>query len=627
MTPRASMLTRAATAALTTAVAGATSLGVGALAGPPAYAAPGDCSPAEIIAVPGTWETNKNADPSTPVGMLKTVTDKAAAKSGGTISSLFPAYEATAFDQGVGYADSKADGVAAVSTALKQRAARCPSTLFGLTGYSQGADIAGDIAEQIAQGNGPIPASRLRATVLIADPRRGTPGETVVGPNPPGHGIAGPRTDGFSGMKVMTICDPAPDLYCATPGDDGLLSGIGSVLGNVGLASSADDAPTNPADTATATDLAHLNIDGLKTASTRIQTALSSGDTAGARTIATQTRKDSQLVRSLAQNISNGYAAATLTDFSQDTAQYRASTVLNTVRSVDIDNLSRILDSLADGAESLGANQLMGSAADLAEVLGPLAGLGGSDVTAAARIVRGIQPVSLLRQASVTSGKVARIDFQGIVNDLTTLGSLAAVGDFPAMPNIVNALNAKLVGIVEAVDSVDLDPLIAILQTMPTGSPERLAGDVLKVINRLDLTALAQNVALIVKYVMSGDLLAIPPLILDTLATAADTSGILDGVDLGAVSNLASSFNVASVTRSATRAISFYSGGAHQNYGQLVVDSRGRDALAWTADYFTSELGGRNSAVTTTKKAPATTSATPSQPTFTVEGEPAAAGN
>ncbi len=126
---------------------------------------------------------------------------------------------------------------------------------------------------------------------------------------------------------------------------------------------------------------------------------------------------------------------------------------------------------------------------------------------------------------------------------------------------------------------------------------------------------------------MSGDLLAIPPLILDTLATAADTSGILDGVDLGAVSNLATSFNVGDVTRSATRAISFYSGGAHQNYGQLVVDSRGRDALSWTADYFTSELAGRNSATTTSKKAPATTSATPSRPASTVEGEPVAAGN
>ncbi|MCZ4587701.1 cutinase family protein [Rhodococcus opacus] len=627
MTPRASMLTRAATAALTTIVAGATGLGVGVLVAAPAYAAPGDCSPAEIIAVPGTWETNKNADPSTPVGTLKTVTDKASASSGGTISALFPAYEATAFDQGVAYADSKSDGKEVVNTTIRQRAVRCPSTVFGLVGYSQGSDIAGDVAQEIAQGYGPIPASKLGATVLIADPRRGTPGETIVGPNPPGHGIAGPRTEGFAGMKVMTICDPAPDLYCATPGDDGLLNGIGSVLGNAGLAGSNDEAPTNPADTATANDLANLNIDGLKTAPTRIQAALTSGDTAGARSIATQTRKDSQLFRSLAQSISSGYAAATLTDFSHDTAQYRASTVLDTVQSVDLDNLSKILDSLADGASSLGANQLMGSAADLAEVVGPLAGLGGSDVTAAARIVRGIQPVSLLRQASVTSGKVARIDFQGIVNDLVKLGALATVGDFPAMPDTVNSLNAKLIGIVEAVDSVDLDPLIAILQTMPLGSPERLAGDVLKVINRLDLTALAQNVALIVKYVMSGDLLAIPPLILDTLATAADTSGILDGVDLSAVSNLATSFNVADVTRSATRAISFYAGGAHQNYGQLVVDSRGRDALTWTADYFTSELGGRSSAARTTTKAPAATSATPSRPASTVGNEPAAAGN
>ena len=626
MTPRANLLERATTAGLAAVVTAVTALGAGALTAAPAYAAPGNCTASEIIAVPGTWETNKNANPTSAVGMLKAVTDKAAASSGGTIAATYPAYEATAFDQGVAYADSKADGIKSVTDTIRQRAARCPSTVFGLAGYSQGADIAGDVAEAIAQGRGPIPASKLRATVLIADPRRGTPGETVVGPNPPGHGIAGPRTDGFAGLNVMTICDPAPDLYCATPRDDSILNGVGAVLGNVGLSGSGDDAPTNPADSATARDLANLNIEGLKTAPGRIQTALASGDTAGASTIATQARKDSTLFRSLAQNINNGYAAATLTDFSRDSAQFRASTVLNTVRNVDAENLSKVLDTLADGASSLGADNLMASAADLAQTVGPLTGLAGSDVTAASRIVRGIQPVALLRQASVTSSKVARIDFQGIGTDIAALGALAAAGNFPTMPDTVNALNAKLVGIVEAIDSIDLDPLVAILQTMPPGSPERLAGDVLKVINRIDLTALARNVALVVKYVMSGDLLAIPPLILDTLATAADTSGILESVDLGAVANLGQSFNVADVTRSATSAIAFYSGGAHQNYGNLAVDSRGRDALTWAADYFTSELGGRGATTTTTSKTPTSTTATPSRPAATVGNEPAAAG-
>lgn len=627
MPPRA-LITRATTAALVAVVATAAPLGVGMLNATPAAAAPGGCSPAEIVAVAGTWETNKNANPQTAVGLLKAVTDKATTNSGGTIDSIFPAYEATAFDQGVAYADSKADGIKATTDTLRERAARCPSTTFGLSGYSQGADIAGDVAEQIAQGDGPIPASRLGATVLIADPRRGTAGETVVGPNPPGHGIAGPREHGFSGLNVMTICDPAPDLYCATPGNDNLLNGIGSVLGNVGLSGTGDSAPTNPADTATARDLANLNIESVKTAPSRIQAALSAGDSAGARTIATQARNDSTVFRSLAQNINDGYAAATLTDFSKDTSQFRASTVLNTVRNVDVDNLSKVLDNLANGASSLGVDQMMGPAADLATLVGPLAGLAGSDVTAAARIVRGIQPVSLLRQAALTSGKVARIDFQGIVTDITQLGTLATAGNFPAMPDTVNALNTKLVGIVEAIDSIDLDPLIAILQTLPPGSPERLAGDVLKVINRLDLTALARNVALIVKYVMSGDLLAVPPLILDTLATAADTSGILDGVDLGAVANLGQSFNVADVTRSATSAIAFYSGGAHQNYGQLVVDSRGRDALSWAADYFTSQLGSSKGTTTaTTTKAPKPTTATPSAPAATVGNVPAVAGS
>ncbi|MDH6284574.1 cutinase family protein [Prescottella agglutinans] len=601
MTPRTTLRGRFAAAALTAI----TAIGACTIAATPAQAAPGTCASSEIIAVPGTWETNKNANPNVPVGMLKTITDKVEAKSGGTVKSIYPAYEATAFDQGVAYADSQADGVKSVTDTLRQRASRCPSTTFALTGYSQGADVAGDVAEAIAQGRGPIPASKLRGVVLIADPRRGTPGETVVGPNPPGHGIAGPRTDGFKGIDVATICDPAPDLYCATPADDGLLNSIGAVLGNTGV-SSKDSAPTNPADVAAAAGLGELNIEAVKAAPAKIQQALASGDRASARTTAREAQKQTTLFRNLARNINDGYAAATLADFSRDTAQFRASTVLSSVKNVDIDNFSRSLDKIADGAESLGADQLLATAATMTDQLGPITGLGGSDVTAASRIVRGVQPVAMLRQASLTSGKVARVDFQGIVADLTGLGVLAAAGNFPAMPDTINALNAKLVGVVEAVDSIDLDPLIAILQTMPIGTPERLAGDVLKVINALDLTALAQNAALVVKYLMSGDLLAIPPLILDTLAVAADTSGILNGLDLGAVTGLEKSFNVGNVTESAARAINFYSGHAHTDYGKLVVDSKGRDALTWSADYLTAQLSSKTTTPATTSTKPAT---------------------
>ena len=608
MTPHGTLIARITT----TALAFITVIGASAVTAAPIQAKPGSCSPSEIVAVPGTWETNKNANPDVPVGMLKPITDKVEEKLGDTVTSVYPAYEATAFDQGVPYADSKADGVKSVTDTLRQRAARCPATVFSIIGYSQGADIAGDIAENIAQGRGPITASKLRATVLIADPGRGTKGETVVGPNPPGHGIVGPRSEGFGDLDVVTICDPAPDLYCATPSDDGLLNSLGTVLGNTGMTGGDDkEAATNPADLATATNLGELNVEAIKTAPAKIEKALAAGDRAGARTIANETKSQTTVFRDLTRNINEGYAAATLADFEQDTAQFRASTVLGSVKNVDVDNLSKTLDKIADGADSLGADQLGEAAATLTDQVGPLVGLGGGDITAASRIVRGIQPVSLMRQASLTSGKVARIEFQGIVNDMIGIGGLATTGNFIAMPDTINALNAKLIGVVEAVDSVDLDPLIAILATMPLGTPERLAGDVLKVINALDLTALAQNAALMVKYLMSGDLLAIPPLVLDTIAIAADTSGVLSGLDLGAVADLSKSFNVADVTKSASRAISFYSGGAHTDYGKLVVDSKGRDALTWSADFLTTKLGTRTtSSTSTTESAPGTGTAT-----------------
>src|SRR3546814_11053397 len=76
-----------------------------------------------------------------------------------------------------------ATGIEAAAKVMQTRAAECPSTVFALGGYSQGADVAGDLTWLIGHDKGPIPAEKLIAVGMVADPRQ-SPSEdtTLVGP-------------------------------------------------------------------------------------------------------------------------------------------------------------------------------------------------------------------------------------------------------------------------------------------------------------------------------------------------------------------------------------------------------------------------------------------------------------
>ena len=189
---------------------------------------PTGCTPYMAYLVPGTWETNPGADPARPVGMLAPVGQKLKDSYGSQITVQFVNYSASAFDKGLTYTASEANGV----QRLRQLMARCPDAESVLGGYSQGADIAGDVAWQAGRGQGPVPASQISAVGLVADPKRG--GAQQVGPNPGGHGIAGTRPGGFGVLtdRVREICVPG-DLYCAVNSSkDSFLAGLGRTLGS-----------------------------------------------------------------------------------------------------------------------------------------------------------------------------------------------------------------------------------------------------------------------------------------------------------------------------------------------------------------------------------------------------------
>ena len=138
------------------------------------------------------------------------------------------------------YDDSRNEGTSRLEGELTYMHETCPDTKFILSGFSQGAVIAGDVADRIGGGNGPIPAENVAGVALIADGRR----QDGVGINPgahvggvgaeialqpvstliqgivPGATMRGERANGFGALadRTFQICAPN-DSICDAPLD------------------------------------------------------------------------------------------------------------------------------------------------------------------------------------------------------------------------------------------------------------------------------------------------------------------------------------------------------------------------------------------------------------------------
>lgn len=222
----------------------------------PATASAGTCYPAAFIAIPGTWESNKDVKPSDDLGLLGVITKDLKAKSNvRTYTVSYPAevggIAGVVTDQNVPYAGSKSVGIANAEKAAKEILADCADTDLYIAGFSQGADAAGDLLANIAAGKSSISASSVKGGFLLADPKRNptsstpegdVPGtkvrvkgsEQFLGPNVPGWGMLGtPRSFGSLADKVFSYCNPK-DMICATPTRFGNISQIISAVAQNG---------------------------------------------------------------------------------------------------------------------------------------------------------------------------------------------------------------------------------------------------------------------------------------------------------------------------------------------------------------------------------------------------------
>lgn len=228
---------------------------------PVAHAAePQTCADVEIIATAGTGAASVYDDPANIVSFgVGTNFVAHVVERFDNVSAWQTPYPASAGVAGtVGpnkdtvvlpYGKSQQIGVERVVGRLSEMAPACPNTKWILVGFSQGADITGDVAQLISSRQAPIGPDRLLAAYLVADPGRarvldqdgmtdtGTSGTMTAdgavlvrtsasSPAPGTVGLAGARPDGaFSNLpgKVRHICAGDDPACAVTPG--GLLAG------------------------------------------------------------------------------------------------------------------------------------------------------------------------------------------------------------------------------------------------------------------------------------------------------------------------------------------------------------------------------------------------------------------
>lgn len=217
---------------------------------------PAWCPAVQFVSIPGTWESSPDDDPFNPQAnpysfMLSISRPLQEAYDIGQVrvwttpyTAQFRNIQSEQGRQEMTYDQSREEGTARTNGELEFVNTTCPSTKFIIAGFSQGAVIAGDIANQIGTRNHPVPPEKLLGAVMIADGRR----ENGVGVNPggelpgvgaeialkplqgvvnavtPGATMTGAREGGFGEVsdRAFQICAP-DDSICDAPQDIGTL--------------------------------------------------------------------------------------------------------------------------------------------------------------------------------------------------------------------------------------------------------------------------------------------------------------------------------------------------------------------------------------------------------------------
>ncbi|MDJ0396168.1 cutinase family protein [Rhodococcus sp. G-MC3] len=558
----------------------------------PSQTAATACAKYVAVMTPGTWETNAAANPSTPVGMLAPVGDSLKQKYGNAIEVYYPAYSASAFDQGRTYFGSKQTGKNSINNILTSA---CASSKFLLAGYSQGADAAGDIAADIGNGSGVIPATRILGVGLVADPHQGTAGGTLVGPKVDGQGIGGVRPEGFGSLAplVKQFCAPT-DLYCSTnAGKDGILAGLGKIITNKPAESSSaapvslsgagaaspiptqggvtgSDAAGPGTGTGTGTGQAGTTAGGTADFASSLVSDFSRVDLTGAAsTASTLGQRIDTLPESVGTNRSQSQVAGveasatsllnTLTPLAQvqsmiaanpgirtslgtapgGTPEAQTSAVLDALDQIDIAGAVQSATSIAASASSvLGGTAttagLAGTAQTLNGQIAPLQSVSPDALTSATQVLSLLEPKTVVNQIVNVATGFTSMDYQGIIDNLIALPQKVAALDVHGAHQIAGELNNQFAPIVKMAAGVDLRTLSALVAMIPDPSGSaQIASLALGLLGNVDVIRLANDVGAIQevawKIIETGNLAAAAELLPIGLDLASVAVGVLSG--------------------------------------------------------------------------------------------------
>ncbi|KXX58781.1 cutinase family protein [Rhodococcus sp. LB1] len=525
-----------------------------------AHADPTGCAATFNLLIPGTWETSENADPHQAVGILAPVADAIAAAHGDRAQVYTLPYMARAFDNGHTYADSKIDALTKATAVLTDIASRCTNTKFTITGYSQGADAAGDLASGIGNDHGPVPADRVLAVGLLADPGAGTQGSAIVGPRTSGEGIADPRPQGMGTLsgRVASICDPG-DLYCSIrKGDNPLLGSLGSILSKTpstnGDTSNTGGTGNSQLATALTSDFSGADLPALGRGVAALGQQLSQPnvDVGGVAATASSIAGTLAPIVDLIDSGTAHAATAELSAAPVGSPEHSASQVLSKAGSSDLSAALGTVTTIADTAGKLAESStstVAGTSEDLphlstaATTLGrqvaPLTSVPADALASASTVLSVLKPATVVGQVLNVATEVTALDVPGILNNLTVLPQKVAALDAHGAHQVAGELNNQFAPLVKMAAAVDLRWVSQVLSVIPdpTGYTQ-IAALVASILGGVDVIRLATLIGEIqeIAWTAVEKLLPPPGQAPDPLGAGAAMAGLLPvGLDLASV--------------------------------------------------------------------------------------------